>query len=230
MGARPLTALTVIAADLGWVLLHRDGISRPGGSGSFRPWSCSSPGDGCVIQRTQARGQAATQRKLDGILLAPPADDSLLMLDTLPATNCAPPATRIVKSARMLSMRNPVQPIERAVRQELPLCAWLTRINEQSDGLSKRHETYESRSHERRYGSEQGRRARSRRKDLHSVNAAPKLTPRRRFGSRALAGKPIGDLVEGLHQGQAGRLVVIWCAPSPLGARVNLRVRAAPAG
>jgi low affinity Fe/Cu permease len=55
-----------------------------------------------VIQHTQARQQAATQRKLDEILQAlPGADNALMALNTLPMMHCAPPATRTARPGRL---------------------------------------------------------------------------------------------------------------------------------
>ena len=61
---------------------HRAVASRPGGAERSDSGRGPYPGDGFCIQHTQAREQAATQRKLDEILQAlPGADNSLLMLE-----------------------------------------------------------------------------------------------------------------------------------------------------
>jgi low affinity Fe/Cu permease len=81
--SRPLTALVVIAADLAWVLLSI-ALGFPGlGERVFQSLVAAlTLAMVFVIQHTQAREQAATQRKLDEILQAlPGADNSLLMLE-----------------------------------------------------------------------------------------------------------------------------------------------------
>ena len=81
--SRPLTALLVIAADLAWVLLSV-ALGFPGlGERVFQTLVAAlTLAMVFVIQHTQAREQAATQRKLDEILQAlPGADNSLLMLE-----------------------------------------------------------------------------------------------------------------------------------------------------
>lgn len=81
--SRPLTALIVIAADLAWVLLSIV-LGFPGlGERIFQTLVAAlTLAMVFVIQHTQAREQAATQRKLDEILQAlPGADNSLLMLE-----------------------------------------------------------------------------------------------------------------------------------------------------
>jgi low affinity Fe/Cu permease len=81
--SRPLTALIVIAADMAWVLLSV-GMGFPGpGERIFQTLVAAiTLAMVFVIQHTQAREQAATQRKLDEILQAlPGADNSLLMLE-----------------------------------------------------------------------------------------------------------------------------------------------------
>jgi low affinity Fe/Cu permease len=81
--SRPLTALIVIATDLGWVLLSV-ALGFPGlGERVFQTLVAAiTLAMVFVIQHTQAREQAATQRKLDEILQAlPGADNSLLMLE-----------------------------------------------------------------------------------------------------------------------------------------------------
>jgi low affinity Fe/Cu permease len=81
--SRPLTALIVIAADGAWVLLSIV-MGFPGlGERIFQTLVAAlTLAMVFVIQHTQAREQAATQRKLDEILQAlPGADNSLLMLE-----------------------------------------------------------------------------------------------------------------------------------------------------
>jgi low affinity Fe/Cu permease len=78
--SRPLTALIVIAADMAWVLLSV-GMGFPGpGERIFQTLVAAiTLAMVFVIQHTQAREQAATQRKLDEILQALPG--ALLMLE-----------------------------------------------------------------------------------------------------------------------------------------------------
>src|ERR1017187_3279882 len=81
--SRPLTALIVIAADLAWVLLSV-AMGFPGLEERIFQTLVAALTLAIVfvIQHTQAREQAATQRKLDEILQAlPGADNSLLMLE-----------------------------------------------------------------------------------------------------------------------------------------------------
>jgi low affinity Fe/Cu permease len=81
--SRPLTALVVIAADLAWALLSV-ALGFPGlGERVFQTLVAAlTLAMVFVIQHTQSREQAATQRKLDEILQAlPGADNSLLMLE-----------------------------------------------------------------------------------------------------------------------------------------------------
>ncbi len=81
--SRPLVALAVIVADLAWVLLSF-AVGFPGlGERVFQTLVAAvTLAMVFVIQHTQAREQAATQRKLDEILQAlPGADNSLLMLE-----------------------------------------------------------------------------------------------------------------------------------------------------
>jgi low affinity Fe/Cu permease len=81
--SRPLTALIVIAADLAWVLLSV-AVGFPGLEERIFQTLVAALTLAMVfvIQHTQAREQAATQRKLDEILQAlPGADNSLLMLE-----------------------------------------------------------------------------------------------------------------------------------------------------
>ena len=83
LASRPLTALIVIAADLAWVLLSVV-TGFPGlGERIFQTLVAAlTLAMVFVIQHTQEREQAATQRKLDEILQAlPGADNSLLMLE-----------------------------------------------------------------------------------------------------------------------------------------------------
>jgi low affinity Fe/Cu permease len=81
--SRPLIALIVIAADMAWVLLSVV-TGFPGvGERIFQTLVAAlTLAMVFVIQHTQDREQAATQRKLDEILQAlPGADNSLLMLE-----------------------------------------------------------------------------------------------------------------------------------------------------
>jgi low affinity Fe/Cu permease len=81
--SRPLTALIVIAADATWVLASI-AMGFPGlGERVFQTLVAAlTLAMVFVIQHTQAREQAATQRKLDEILQAlPGADNALLMLE-----------------------------------------------------------------------------------------------------------------------------------------------------
>ena len=81
--SRPLTALIVIAADMAWVLLSVV-LGFPGqGERIFQTLVAAvTLAMVFVIQNTQAREQAATQRKLDEILQAlPGADNALLTLE-----------------------------------------------------------------------------------------------------------------------------------------------------
>lgn len=81
--SHPLTALIVIAADLAWVLLSV-AMGFPGLEERIFQTLVAALTLAMVfvIQHTQAREQAATQRKLDEILQAlPGADNSLLMLE-----------------------------------------------------------------------------------------------------------------------------------------------------
>jgi low affinity Fe/Cu permease len=81
--SRPLTALIVIAADMVWVVLSVVlGFPGPGERIFQTLVAALTLAMVFVIQHTQAREQAATQRKLDEILQAlPGADNSLLMLE-----------------------------------------------------------------------------------------------------------------------------------------------------
>ncbi len=81
--SRPVTALIVIVADMAWVLLSL-ATGFPGlGERIFQTLVAAlTLAMVFVIQHTQAREQAATQRKLDEILQAlPGADNALLMLE-----------------------------------------------------------------------------------------------------------------------------------------------------
>jgi low affinity Fe/Cu permease len=98
--SRPVTALIVIVADIAWIVLSV-ALGFPGlGERVFQTLVAAvTLAMVFVIQHTQAREQAATQRKLDEILQAlPGADNALLMLehashDELRAT-CAPATER----------------------------------------------------------------------------------------------------------------------------------------
>jgi low affinity Fe/Cu permease len=81
--SRPLTALIVILADLAWVLVSvADGFPSRGERVFQSLVAAVTLAMVFVIQHTQSREQAATQRKLDEILRAlPDADNSLLMLE-----------------------------------------------------------------------------------------------------------------------------------------------------
>ena len=84
--SRPLTALIVIAADLAWVLLSV-AMGFPGLEERIFQTLVAALTLAMVfvIQHTQAREQAATQRKLDEILRASPgADNSLITLEEAP--------------------------------------------------------------------------------------------------------------------------------------------------
>jgi low affinity Fe/Cu permease len=81
--SRPVTALIVIIADMTWVLLSL-ALGFPGlGERIFQTLVAAlTLAMVFVIQHTQAREQAATQRKLDEIMQAlPGADNALLMLE-----------------------------------------------------------------------------------------------------------------------------------------------------
>jgi low affinity Fe/Cu permease len=77
--SRPATALIVLAADLAWVLLSL-AVGFPGQRETvFQTLVAAlTPAMVFVIQHTQARQQAATQRKLDEILQALPGADNAL--------------------------------------------------------------------------------------------------------------------------------------------------------
>jgi low affinity Fe/Cu permease len=81
--SRPFVVLTVLAADLAWVVLSLV-FEFPGlGERIFQTLVAAvTLAMVFVIQHTQAREQAVTQRKLDEILQAlPDADNALLMLE-----------------------------------------------------------------------------------------------------------------------------------------------------
>ena len=84
--ARPTLALSVVAADLVWVL-----YSALFGFPARLETAFQTIAEGTtlamvfVIQHTQSRAQAATQRKLDEILRASPdADNALITLEEAP--------------------------------------------------------------------------------------------------------------------------------------------------
>jgi low affinity Fe/Cu permease len=112
--SRPLTALIVIAADLAWVLLSA-AMGFPGPEERIFQTLVAALTLAMVfvIQHTQAREQAATQRKLDEILQAlPGADNSLLMLehashDELRATG---DAHRGIRQAALDKQSGPASP------------------------------------------------------------------------------------------------------------------------
>jgi low affinity Fe/Cu permease len=81
--SRPLTALTVLSADLAWVLVSVSAGFPGRWESIFQALVAAlTLAMVFVIQHTQARQQAATQRKLDEILQAlPGADNSLLALE-----------------------------------------------------------------------------------------------------------------------------------------------------
>ena len=78
--SRPLTALTVVAAAMAWVIVSF-AVGFPGRwEGIFQSLVAAlTLAMVFVIQHTQARQQAATQRKLDEILQALPGADNALM-------------------------------------------------------------------------------------------------------------------------------------------------------
>jgi low affinity Fe/Cu permease len=81
--SRPFVVLIVIAADIAWVVLSLL-LEFPGlGERIFQTLVAAvTLAMVFVIQHTQAREQAVTQRKLDEILQAlPEADNALLMLE-----------------------------------------------------------------------------------------------------------------------------------------------------
>jgi low affinity Fe/Cu permease len=81
--SRPVTALVVLAADLTWVLVSL-AVGFPGRWETVFQTLVAALTLAMVfvIQHTQARQQAATQRKLDEILQAlPGADNALLSLE-----------------------------------------------------------------------------------------------------------------------------------------------------
>jgi low affinity Fe/Cu permease len=80
LASRPLIALTVISADMAWVLVSV-AAGFPGRWESIFQALVAALTLAMVfvIQHTQARQQAATQRKLDEILQALPGADNALM-------------------------------------------------------------------------------------------------------------------------------------------------------
>jgi low affinity Fe/Cu permease len=80
LASRPLIALTVISADMAWVLVSV-AAGFPGRWESIFQALVAALTLAMVfvIQHTQARQQAATQRKLDEILQALPSADNALM-------------------------------------------------------------------------------------------------------------------------------------------------------
>jgi low affinity Fe/Cu permease len=81
--SRPLTALTIVVAAMAWVIVSF-AVGFPGRWESIFQSLVAALTLAMVfvIQHTQARQQAATQRKLDEILQAlPGADNSLLTLE-----------------------------------------------------------------------------------------------------------------------------------------------------
>jgi len=81
--SRPLVALIVLVADLAWILISFAGGFPGRWETVFQTLVAAlTLGMVFVIQHTQAREQAATQRKLDEILRAlPGADNTLLSLE-----------------------------------------------------------------------------------------------------------------------------------------------------
>jgi low affinity Fe/Cu permease len=81
--SRPLIALFVLAADLVWILISLAGGFPGRWETVFQTLVAAlTLAMVFVIQHTQARQQAATQRKLDEILRAlPGADNALLSLE-----------------------------------------------------------------------------------------------------------------------------------------------------
>jgi low affinity Fe/Cu permease len=81
--SRPLLTLTVLAADLGWIAYSISAGFPTRAEVVFQTLVAAlTLGMVFVIQHTQSREQAATQRKLDEILYAlPGADDAMLSLE-----------------------------------------------------------------------------------------------------------------------------------------------------
>jgi low affinity Fe/Cu permease len=78
--SRPLAALIVLAADIAWVLVSVVAGFPPRWESVFQTLVAAlTLAMVFVIQNTQAREQAATQRKLDEILQALPGADNALM-------------------------------------------------------------------------------------------------------------------------------------------------------
>ena len=80
LAARPLSALVVITADIAWVLVSVAAGFPARWESVFQALVAAlTLAMVFVIQHTQARQQAATQRKLDEILQALPGADNALM-------------------------------------------------------------------------------------------------------------------------------------------------------
>jgi low affinity Fe/Cu permease len=106
--ARPTLALTVVAADVVWVL-----YSALFGFPARLETAFQTIAAGTtlamvfVIQHTQARAQAATQRKLDEILRASPeADKTLITLEEAP-DNELKAATEVHRDVRRDAQHEP---------------------------------------------------------------------------------------------------------------------------
>jgi low affinity Fe/Cu permease len=99
--ARPTLALSVVTADVVWVLVSAlFGFPARLESAFQTIAAATTLAMVFVIQHTQARAQAATQRKLDEILRASPeADKALITLEEAPdhELNAAAQAHRDVK-------------------------------------------------------------------------------------------------------------------------------------
>jgi len=97
----PLTALSVVAASAVWILLSVIFSFPSGWERVFQSLVAAITLTMVfVIQHTQARHQAATQRKLDEILrVLPEADNSLLNLEHASDTELRATATSIARSA-----------------------------------------------------------------------------------------------------------------------------------
>ncbi len=81
--SRPLLTLTILACDLGWIIFSVSAGFPTRAEVAFQTLVAAlTLGMVFVIQHTQSREQAATQRKLDEILHAlPGADDAMLSLE-----------------------------------------------------------------------------------------------------------------------------------------------------
>jgi low affinity Fe/Cu permease len=80
LASRPLIALIVLTADIAWVLVSVAAGFPPRWESIFQALVAAlTLAMVFVIQHTQARQQAATQRKLDEILQALPGADNALM-------------------------------------------------------------------------------------------------------------------------------------------------------